>query len=195
MQHSPSWEANWFAASPEIPRILRNPKVHYRSQKFPPPVPILSQLDAVHIPISYFLKTHLNIIFPSTPGSPKWLFPSSFPTKTLSSPHKCYMSRPSLFSRCDNPNNNVWVYRSLSSSLRNFLHSLLNSSLLGPNIFLNTPFTHEALLGNKMTKKIAVVVRGPHVDLWNNLWHPNWPNTQEVTSGNQKGHKKRRTCQ
>ena len=29
MVHSPSWEANWFAASQEIPRISRNPKVHY----------------------------------------------------------------------------------------------------------------------------------------------------------------------
>jgi len=30
MVQSPSWEANWFAASQEIPRISRNPKVHYR---------------------------------------------------------------------------------------------------------------------------------------------------------------------
>jgi len=30
MEQSPSWEANWFAASQEIPCILRNPKVHYR---------------------------------------------------------------------------------------------------------------------------------------------------------------------
>ena len=28
MEQSPSWEANWFAASQEIPRILWNPKVH-----------------------------------------------------------------------------------------------------------------------------------------------------------------------
>ena len=27
MVQSPSWEANWFAASQEIPRILWNPKV------------------------------------------------------------------------------------------------------------------------------------------------------------------------
>ena len=32
MVQSPSWEANWFAASQEIPRISRNPKVHYRTQ-------------------------------------------------------------------------------------------------------------------------------------------------------------------
>ena len=41
MVQSPSWEANWFAASQEIPRILWNPKVHYCIHKLPPPVPIL----------------------------------------------------------------------------------------------------------------------------------------------------------
>jgi len=29
MVQSPSWEANWFAASQEIPRISQNPKVHF----------------------------------------------------------------------------------------------------------------------------------------------------------------------
>ena len=33
MVPSPSWEANWLAASQEIPRISRNPKVHYRTHK------------------------------------------------------------------------------------------------------------------------------------------------------------------
>jgi len=35
MVQSPSWEANWFAASQEIPRISRNPKVYYRIHKRP----------------------------------------------------------------------------------------------------------------------------------------------------------------
>jgi hypothetical protein len=62
MEQSRSWEANWFSASQEIPRILwNNPNVHYRIHKIPPPVPILSQLDPVHIPTSHFLKIHLNI--------------------------------------------------------------------------------------------------------------------------------------
>ena len=41
MVQSPSWAAAWFVASQEIPRISRNPKVHYRTHKRPPPVPIL----------------------------------------------------------------------------------------------------------------------------------------------------------
>ena len=50
MVQIPSWEANWFAASQEIPHISRNPKVHYRTHKRPPPVSILGPPNPVHIP-------------------------------------------------------------------------------------------------------------------------------------------------
>jgi len=50
MVQSLSWDANCFAASQEIPRISRNPKVHYRTHKRPPTVSILGQLNPVHPP-------------------------------------------------------------------------------------------------------------------------------------------------
>ena len=62
MEQSAYWEANRFSATQEIPRILWNLKVHYRTQKCPPPVPILSHIDPIHTPTSHFLKINLNII-------------------------------------------------------------------------------------------------------------------------------------
>ena len=79
MVQSPSLEANWFAASKEISRISRNPKVHYRTHKRPPPVSILGQPNPVHIPTSHLLEIHPNIIHPSTPRSPRWSLSLRFP--------------------------------------------------------------------------------------------------------------------
>ena len=71
MVQSLSWEANWFAASQEIPRISRNPKVHYRTHKRPPTICILGPPNQVHIPTSHLLEIHPNIIHPSTPRPPQ----------------------------------------------------------------------------------------------------------------------------
>ena len=79
MVQSPSWDANWFAASQEIPRISRNPKVHYRTHKRPPTVSTLGQLNPVHITTSHLLEIRRNIIHPSTPRSPQWSPSLRFP--------------------------------------------------------------------------------------------------------------------
>ena len=114
---------------------------YYRSHKWPPSVPSLSQLDLVHTPTSHFLKIHLNIILPST-FSPKWSlsirFPHQNPVYASPLPYKRHMPRPSQSSRFYYPKNLDEKYRSLSFSLCSFLHTLVTSSLLGPNILLNT---------------------------------------------------------
>jgi len=145
MQQSPTWEANRFSASQEIPCILWNPKVHYHIHKRPPPAPILSQLDPIHTPTSHFLKIHLNIIPTSTPRSPKWSpslrFPHQNPVYASPLPHRRYMPRPSYSSRFYHSKTVFGEeYRSLSSSLCIFLHSSVTSSLLDSNNLLNTLF-------------------------------------------------------
>jgi len=144
MEQSPSWEVNRFAASQETPRILWNPKVHYRLHKYLPPVSILSQLDPVHTPTSKFVNIHINIILPSTSESPKWSLSLKFPHQDPihASPFMRYMLRLFKSFNFITRKNLGEEYRSLSSSLCSPLHSLLTLSLLGPNILLNTLFSN-----------------------------------------------------
>ena len=112
MLQSPSWEANWFAASQEIPRISQNPKVHYRTHKRRPPVSILGQPNPVHIPTSHLLDIHPNIIHTSTPRSPQWYpslrFPHQDPIHPLLLTHARHMPSPSHFSPFYRPHNIGW---------------------------------------------------------------------------------------
>ena len=76
MQQRPSWEADWFSASLEVPRVLWNPKVHNRICKIPLNVRILSKINPVHGP----RFSHLQL------GLLSCQFTTGFPARTLYAP-------------------------------------------------------------------------------------------------------------
>jgi len=152
------WEASWFSASQEMPCILWIPMFHYHIHNCPPPVPILSELNPVHTSTSWrsilIRSTHLCL------GLPNGLFPSGFPTKTLFRPllspiHTVYVAFLILLyfithTILDDE------YISLSSSLCSFLHSLVTSSLLDPNILLNSLFSNTLSLCSSLNVRDEV---------------------------------------
>ena len=104
-------------------------------------------------PTSHFLKILLNIL-PSTPGSTKWFFPPGFSTETLYTPLLSQMRATCTahLILLDFITRTVLgeEYRSLSTSLLSFLHSLVTSSLLGPNILLSLLFSDTLSLRSSL---------------------------------------------
>ena len=144
MQLNPSWEANWFSFSQEIPCTVLNSKVHYQIHECLPPVHILSQINPVHAvpPSSHFLNTHHNITLPFMPESFKWSlslrFPHQNPVYTTPLPHTCHIPHPSHSSWFDQPNNIWWRVEIIKLLIMLFSQLPVNSSLLGPNPKTNT---------------------------------------------------------
>jgi len=106
IEQSPSWEV-----SQVIRSILWKPEVHYRIHNSPPPVPVLRQINPVHVPLSHLLTTHSNIILPSSPSSSRlslfFRFSHQISVCTYSVPCTCQMPSPCFLLWFDDTNNIV----------------------------------------------------------------------------------------
>jgi hypothetical protein len=136
------WKADSHSACQKISCFLINPKVHYRVHKSPSLDPILSQLNPVAPSIPTSLRSVLIVSFHLGLGLPSALTfgpPNQDHVNTSPLTHPRHISRPLQPPWFNYPKNLGEEYRLWSSSLCNFLHDP-SSSLLGPNILLNTLF-------------------------------------------------------
>ena len=139
MEQSPSWEANrFFSYSRNSPHFM-GPEGSLPQSQVPATCPYPE--PARSNPYPHFLKIYLNIILPSTPGSPKcplfFRFPHQNPVYASPLPPTRYMPRPSHSSLFYHPNNIGWGVMILysfiytkSSWKRNKLVGLLTLAMI-----------------------------------------------------------------
>ena len=91
-----SWRKAFLEKLTRIPSHFREHEGSLPHSQVPPPVPILNQIESLHVATFHFLKIHLNIILPSKPGSPKWSLSLRFPHQNLvyTSPPPIRATRP-----------------------------------------------------------------------------------------------------
>jgi hypothetical protein len=144
MDLSPSWEVVSRSATQEIPIILY-PKVHYRVQKSPLPVPVLIQIDTISNTYSISLRSILKLFIYLRLRLPSNLFPPNFPTNILYT----FLFVPFCYMPCQS--HPPWLHISYCSWRRiqvikffitQFPQPPVTSSHFGPNIHLSTLFSN-----------------------------------------------------
>jgi hypothetical protein len=96
------------------------------------------------------------------PGSPQWslslMFSHQIPVHSSPLPHLRYTPRPSHSSRFYHPHNSGVAVHIWSCSLlvRSFIHSPVTSSLLGPNVLLNSLFSNTLSLRSSLNVSYQV---------------------------------------
>jgi hypothetical protein len=112
MERSPSWETNSHSANQEIPHLLWNSKIHYRVDKSPSLVRILSQIHPVHNLPSCFSEILFDIIPESMPCSSDCSPPFRFSDQNFARvsllPYVCYSPHPFIYTSLGHLNNIWW---------------------------------------------------------------------------------------
>ena len=163
MEQGPSWGVNRFSASQEFPHTYGNwpfitafTRARHLSLSWARSIQSVPQIPLTEI--------HVSINLPSKPGSSKSSFFLKFPHQkpVCTSPLPIRATCHAHLILLDLISRKTFreEYRSWSSSLCSFIHSPFTSSLLGPNILLNTLFSNTLTLRTSLN--VCDQVSHPH---------------------------------